>query len=156
MTDLVPSDDQYLYDCWLFYKNTRVPRDYIKRCWIWNGPRHVNGYGRISIRGQRWLAHRLSWTLHHREDIPQGQVIRHMCNDPQCVNPHHLKLGTQQQNVMDMHLAGRQGYVRKLNPKQIADIRASHKTQAELAQQYQVSKTTIHRVLKIDRSHKYK
>jgi hypothetical protein len=156
MTDLVPSDDQYLYDCWLFYKNTRVPRDYIKRCWIWNGPRHVNGYGRISIRGQRWYAHRLSWTLHHREDIPRGQVIRHMCNDPQCVNPHHLKLGTQQQNVMDMHLAGRQGYVRKLNPKQIADIRASHKTQAELAQQYQVSKTTIHRVLKIDRSHKYK
>ena len=156
MVDLVPDDDQYIHTAWLFYKHTRVPKNYIRSCWIWNGPRHVNGYGRISIKGRRWYAHRLSWYVYHRQDIPPGQVIRHMCNDPQCVNPHHLKSGTQQQNVMDMHLAGRQGYVRKLNPRQISAILTSTKTQAELARKYQVSRTTIHRVLKIRAKHKYK
>ena len=147
--DLVPDEDQYLYISWMFYRNTRVPRDYIKRCWTWIGPRHSNGYGRVSIQGTRWYAHRLSWEIYHRQEIPQGLVIRHMCNNPICVNPHHLKTGTQQQNVDDMHRAGRQGYVRKLNPKQIAEIRNSTLKQSELAKLYGVSPTTIHRVLKI-------
>ena len=156
MADLVPDKDQYLYDSWLFHTQVAVPKNYIKKCWMWQGPMHVNGYGRISVRGVRWYAHRLSWTLHHRQDIPKGQVIRHMCNQPQCVNPHHLKVGTQQQNVMDMHLSGRQGYVRKLNPKQISEILNSSRSQSQLAKQYGVSKTTIHRILNIKRQHKYK
>jgi hypothetical protein len=154
MVDLVPDKDQYLYDCWLFHTQVEVPKDPIKSCWLWIGPMHVNGYGRISVRGVRWYAHRLSWHLHHRQPIPQGQVIRHMCNKPQCVNPHHLRSGTQQQNVLDMHLAGRQGYVRKLNPQQISEILQSSKKPAELARQYQVSNTTIHRILKIRAKHK--
>jgi hypothetical protein len=154
MADLVPDEDQYLYDCWLFYKHTQVPSDYIKQCWLWIGPMHPSGYGRISVRGKRWYAHRLSWELYHRQSIPQGLVIRHQCNQPKCVNPHHLRSGTQQQNVMDMHLAGRQGYVRKLNPRQIAEIRSSKLKQSELARQYGVSPTTIHRVLKLKPQHK--
>ena len=152
--DLVLDQDQYLYDCWLFHRHVNVPKNYIKKCWIWQGPKHVNGYGRISVRGQRWYAHRLSWHIHHNKPIGKGQVIRHLCNQPLCVNPHHLRSGTQKQNMLDMHLAGRQGYVRKLNPQQITDIRASTKTQAELARQYGVSRTTIHRVLKIAPKHK--
>lgn len=154
MADLVPDKDQYLYDCWLFHTQVEMPKDPIKQCWMWQGPMHVNGYGRISVRGRRWYAHRLSWQLHHNQPIPKGQVIRHMCNQPQCVNPHHLRSGTQRQNVIDMHLAGRQGYVRKLNPKQISEILQSSKKPAELARLYDVSNTTIHRILKIRAKHK--
>ena len=147
--DIVPStsgDDEWMYASWRLHEMTRPNKS---GCWLWIGS-VMNGYGRISIKGQRYYAHRLSWQCHHRKKIPQGKVIRHQCNTPLCVNPEHLHTGTQQQNVDDMHSANRQGYVRKLNQQQIADIRSSKKTLQQLAQQYSVSMTTIHRVKKVD------
>lgn len=148
--ELVPStssDDEWIYASWRLHELTRINKN---GCWLWIGS--VNsGYGVISIRGQRHYAHRLSWQCHHRRTIPYGQVIRHQCNTPLCVNPQHLLLGTQQQNVDDMHCADRQGYVRKLNHTQISAIRSSDQTLQQLADQYGVSKTTIHRVKKVDK-----
>jgi uncharacterized protein YerC len=151
--ELVPSsdrDDEWLYASWRLHELTKPNKS---GCWLWLGS--VNsGYGVISIKGIRWYAHRLSWCCHHRCSIPAGQVIRHLCNTPLCVNPEHLHTGTQQQNVDDMHTANRQGYVRKLNQQQIADIRSSKLTLQQLADAYGVSKTTIHRVKKVDTQRK--
>tara|TARA_B100000965_G_scaffold404558_1_gene435715 strand:+ start:5782 stop:6267 length:486 start_codon:yes stop_codon:yes gene_type:complete len=145
----------WMHDCWSFYTHIKVPPNSIRDCWIWQGPRHSGGYGRLWLRNRRWMAHRLSYELHYGA-IPEGKVIRHRCHQPMCVNPHHLQIGTQQQNVDDMHRAGRQGYVQKLQPKHISEILSSPLSQTELAHKYSVSKTTIHRILKIKPKHKYK
>lgn len=67
-------------------------------CWTWTGGKFRQGYGSFKVDGKVWKAHRLSWTW-HRGDIPEGFVIDHMCHNKACVNPSHLRLATNQENV---------------------------------------------------------
>lgn len=78
------------------------------QCWLWQGPLSGNGYGRCAIGKRRaWMAaHRVSWTIHHG-DIPQGLFVCHHCDVPLCVNPAHLFLGTQTDNMRDAASKGR-------------------------------------------------
>lgn len=76
-------------------------------CWEWQGVRYARGYGRILIEGQDWRAHRLSFAA-FIGDIPTGMLVCHKCDNPPCVNPEHLWLGTPRDNVQDMFLKGRQ------------------------------------------------
>lgn len=55
------------------------------------------------------LAHRLSWEWTHKQKIPKGKLVRHRCDNRLCINPEHLLLGTQQDNIMDMVGRGRHG-----------------------------------------------
>ena len=76
-------------------------------CWPWRGQIAQTGYGFIDIYGrgdgtrERFLAHRLA------SGAPKGKVTRHLCHNPPCVNPRHLAVGTQAENMRDMILAGR-------------------------------------------------
>ena len=70
-------------------------------CWSWLGARQVRGYGNFYSDGKRIGAHRYSWQLHNNSIIPKGHVIMHTCDNPNCVNPRHLALGTQQNNMID-------------------------------------------------------
>lgn len=72
-------------------------------CWEWIGYKNKDGYGRI---GGRILTHVLSWN-HHYGDIPKGLMVCHSCDNPPCVNPKHLWLGTCKQNQMDSFMKGR-------------------------------------------------
>lgn len=88
-------------------------------CWEWTGfqkplrgmPNLTVGYGSMSYRGKAWPAHRLS---HHLlvGPIPDGLIILHKCDNPPCVNPDHLRLGTHQDNSLD---ASRKGRSRDMN-----------------------------------------
>lgn len=78
-----------------------------EKCWEWQGYCcNQTGYGRIYGKGRKWNAHRLSWVVHNG-DVPDGSVIRHKCDNRKCVNPEHLDIGTQADNVRDMWERGR-------------------------------------------------
>lgn len=95
-------------------------------CWIWQG--HTERYGHISYQGKKWGAHRLSWTLSNSKDIPNDMYVCHHCDNPRCVNPNHLFLGTTQDNTRDKTIKGRQTkgeefWSSKLTEQDILDIR---------------------------------
>jgi len=75
-------------------------------CWIWQGPKDKDGYGRYNMKPTRYGAHRLAY-LWTKGDIPAGYVVMHSCDNPGCVNPDHLSVGTQIDNIKDMDSKGR-------------------------------------------------
>jgi len=75
-------------------------------CWTWGGATNRKGYGRFTVGGKLRLAHRLVWAW-TRGPIPDGVRVLHHCDNPACVNPKHLFLGTDQDNTNDMVAKGR-------------------------------------------------
>lgn len=128
-------------------------------CWIWKGPKTYNGYGAVTINYKHSTAHRIAYEIVNgpivRTKNPFDTVVCHTCDNPLCVNPDHLYLGTQAENVYDRNLRGRNGYSgmpgerhhqAKLTNKQILEIRkraAMGENQYDLATAFGVSQTNI-------------
>ena len=66
-------------------------------CWEWIGAKEKNGYGHIKVNGKTLKAHRISWELHNNQSA-NNKCVLHSCDNPSCVNPHHLSLGTFKDN----------------------------------------------------------
>ena len=113
-------------------------------CWLWKGGLTHNGYGRYKINYRSVKAHRFSWELHFGK-IPENALILHTCDNPKCVNPKHLEIGTQLDNVRDCQLKGRKFC--KLKPEQVLEIaeflRKNTATEHQLAVLYGVSYDSI-------------
>lgn len=81
-----------------------------KGCWTWTAAINNRGYGKFSLETGKWsLAHRASWLIHYGK-IPKGLHVLHRCDNPPCVRPDHLFLGTGKDNFADMIDKGRQNY----------------------------------------------
>lgn len=80
------------------------------RCWEWAASKDGCGYGLIGQGPGKPLgkANRVSWELHHRKRIPAGQCALHRCDNPTCIRPSHLYLGSQKQNASDRKARGRE------------------------------------------------
>lgn len=70
------------------------------RCWEWQGATTLFGYGVVTHNKEKWLTHKFSWFLVHGKRT--ANFLLHSCDNPKCVNPNHLREGTQKDNVFDM------------------------------------------------------
>ena len=135
---------------------SKVDRRGDHECWRWLGRLNWCGYGTVKST----LAHRYAWMYSNRALIPTGRVIMHTCDNPACVNPAHLKLATQGENVRDMFRKGRNrsskpvgesnGFA-KLSDSSITQILLGYMegaTMAELAQRFGVDPANIGCVIK--------
>jgi hypothetical protein len=116
-------------------------------CWNWMGSTKGKSrmkYGNFTFRGKELLAHRSSYVI-YKGDIPEGMLVLHSCDVPQCVNPDHLWLGSYLDNQRDKMAKGR-GKVEKLNPDKVKELKSLMKSDfgdTNLARKYGVSYQTI-------------
>jgi hypothetical protein len=136
----------------------KVDKTSVGGCWSWTGGTNGVGYGALGIRlgPDQWekvSAHRFSWSLAHGE-IEPGVFVCHRCDNPRCVNPAHLFLGTHADNMRDRMERGRQARGErhghsKLKPADVVLIRnerAAGTTAAALAERFGVSGPCVSRI----------
>jgi hypothetical protein len=132
-------------------------------CWEWQASRDGLGYGffRVANGESMKKAHRVAWELTYGA-IPDGLIVCHRCDNPPCVNPEHLFLGTWQDNVDDRVAKNRSSRLvshfgetsplAKLTAEQVDAIRYRYAAggilQRELADEYRVTQTTISKIVR--------
>lgn len=118
-------------------------------CWIWTGATVRDDYGCIIVDGKVIRAHRFSWQLHNGP-IPKGLFVLHKCDTPSCVNPQHLFLGTQLDNIRDMLNKNRKKLkVLNSDVPHIVELYKYGFTQTEIAKFYNVSGSSIHDTIRV-------
>lgn len=147
-----------------FYNRIKINPN--TQCWEWQGAKQPEGYGRVSgkIWNGHYLLHRWSYE-YHKGPIPQGLLVRHLCNNPCCANPDHLEVGTVKDNAQDRekspnHLRGSQNPFHILTEKQVKEIKRDYIPGTGkynpgnirmLCAKYNISKSTIQLIAKGER-----
>jgi hypothetical protein len=126
-------------------------------CWIWQGWKFPQGYGQFRLQGKTFRAHRVAYLITNGP-FDQTLHVLHNCDNPPCVNPDHLFLGTQFDNVHDSVKKDRRAHLHgETNPyciltdlevNEIRDLYASQQfSQRKLAKQYNVGQAQISRIV---------
>lgn len=120
-----------------FWRN--VDKQGPDQCWLWTGGFRQSGYGMFSIGRQQYVATRVAYALATGED-PGELFVCHRCDNPPCVNPFHLWLGTPRENSRDCAQKDRAG---KLTKAQVVTIKTSREPVVALARKFGVTKQAI-------------
>lgn len=128
------------------------------KCWEWQGARDRDGYGHMGYKNKIYLVHRLAYMYYHNisESNIKNKVVMHACDNPSCVNPNHLNLGTPKDNVHDCIKKGRRVQSKgesngnsKLTEYQVKKIKELYQlgiSQEELARMFNVSRRSIYNI----------
>jgi hypothetical protein len=132
-------------------------------CWLWTGAKITKGYGRLCRRkgtGKKqkaYLAHRISWSLANG-DLSDDLLVCHHCDNPSCVNPKHLFVGTDADNCADKMAKGRGGQtgrINKLGPQTpayvVESIRHSYRmgeTQQHIIKKFGIGENTVYHIVR--------
>lgn len=137
----------------------KVDKRGLEDCWEWKAGCDDKGYGRIYFDGKHCTTHRVSWTLENGS-IPKGMCVLHRCDNPPCVNPAHLFLGTHGDNSKDAARKGRSRAPRgenangaKLTVADVLEIRrrakdASRGIKTQLAREFGVTDGNIGMIIR--------
>jgi hypothetical protein len=148
--------------------NNSFVKDEVTGCWNWLGKARSGTcrlYGRITVNKKTMPAHRFSWELHNEKKVPDGMIVMHKCDNPECVNPDHLTIGTTKDNSDDKVRKNRQAKgasfsnrktsngskngMSKLTETQAKEIFNDKSPQREIARRYGVSQTVVHNIKSI-------
>lgn len=130
-------------------------------CWLWTAAMSSDGYGALRVRGKQTKTSRVSYEL-YRGKIPKGLFVLHKCDTPACVNPDHLFLGTQRDNMHDRRNKGRgnlpkgsKHHAAKFTEEDILRIRQLYATgeftQQGIADLYSTTNQTINKIILMKR-----
>jgi hypothetical protein len=139
---------------------SRVQKRTPDKCWNWTGVLDHRGYGKFCFTPKtgfrrKMFSHRISYFLKYRS-LPDHLMVCHHCDNPKCVNPDHLFLGTRAQNNLDMvskdrQSRGEESGVNKLTVKEVLRIRELHFSQgvscAAISRMFNVTPTNIHSII---------
>lgn len=119
-----------------------------EECWEFHGKcTGSGGHKRIRLNSKdRIFVHRLAWEAYHAEPVPEGLLVLHHCDNAKCFNPHHLYVGTHQNNVDDKFARSRANPPRKVSEKDTALIRVSTASTRELSEMYGVTPRRIRQI----------
>lgn len=119
-----------------------------ERCWEWQGTKTAAGYGVVHWHSKRLYAHRVSYELHYGKISPKDHIL-HRCDNPGCVNPGHLFLGTPLANTHDAIKKGRLPgtCLSGGDVEMIRKLFAMGSSQAEITRAFRVHQSTISRIV---------
>lgn len=130
---------------------------YVDDNWQWTGCKTKSGYGRIGIDYKTVRAHRVSYEL-FKGPIPDGMYVLHSCDDPGCVNPDHLHLGTAYENRQEMLSRNRSNFAygekhgrAKLSEDQVKEIKKKAKagqSKPSIAAEYAICKEMVYNIIR--------
>jgi hypothetical protein len=134
--------------------------DQTDSCWVWKASRDRYGYGQLTYQGRHRMAHHIAYEL-IKGRIPADLCVLHSCDNPSCVNPDHLYVGTRKQNTQDMmqrgrdkhgQLCGSSNATAKLTENDVRTIRWMHEngtlTNQAIAEYFGVTGALIGMIIK--------
>jgi HNH endonuclease len=132
-----------------FWDKVSIPPNVLTGCWEWKAARSSRGYGAFGTNREKENAHRFAFRMVNGP-LRDGDVVMHVCDNRGCVNPTHLRRGTQAENMADMVAKGRQAMgsrrSKKLDESKVREMRALYAggaLQKDLAAKYGISAPTV-------------
>ena len=146
-----PCDDNYpvlASDMERFAKKYVI--DQRSGCWLWTASKHKQGYGVLNVAGKSRRAHRVAYQA-FKGRCPGEFLVCHRCDNPSCVNPDHLFLGTQKQNVADAVRKGRairgeRVAAGKLTESEVRKILSDTRPTREIANDFGVARQSVNAI----------
>ena len=112
-------------------------------CWLWAGYVNPDGYGHFNLGGKIERSHRVAY-LEAKGNIPSGYLVLHRCDQPSCVNPDHLRIGTDVENADDK--ARRRRVPTKLSDQDVLAVRDASGRYRDIAEKFNISAAWVSRI----------